>query len=246
MDRSSKLEQLLEVSERMAAAAGRDLEAQVEHCPDWKVRDLVGHIGGVQWFWSNVVEQRIQHRDDLERPSGAPAGTDPVTWFREQTKRLHAALSAANDSDQVWTWWEPDQTIGFVLTRQVNEAVIHCFDACNAVGVIATIATDLAELGLQEFVDVMSKDLAEGASVPSPLVLVPTDSAWRGTLFSDSGNTTSGNTTTSNKTSTRADSTNGEVTEFRDTADVLLRSLWGRATLIDSNIADALAALDLS
>ena len=151
MDRAAKLAHLLQTSERLAIAAERDLGARVEHCPEWTVLDLVAHIAGVQWFWASIVEGKMQEPEDMQRPDGIPAHSDPIEWFRTQTIRLHDALSNAADADRVWTWWPEDQSVGFVLTRQLNESVVHCFDACNATGTATAIDPDVAVLGLQEF-----------------------------------------------------------------------------------------------
>ena len=97
---------------RLAVAAQRDLTAQVEHCPEWTVLDLVAHIAGVQWFWATIVEGKVQDREHLQRPGGIPANGDPIDWFRAQTMRLHNALSTSVDTDPVWTWWPDDQSVG--------------------------------------------------------------------------------------------------------------------------------------
>lgn len=44
------IEQLRVVSEQLAVSAAVNMDAQVEHCPAWTVRDLVVHIGEVQRF----------------------------------------------------------------------------------------------------------------------------------------------------------------------------------------------------
>ena len=128
MNRSVKLAHLLQTSERLAVAAQRDLSAQVEHCPEWTVLDLVAHIAGVQWFWATIVEGKVQDREHLQRPGGIPANGDPIDWFRAQTMRLHNALSfRRHRSGLDVVARRPERR--FVLTRQVNEVVVHCFDA---------------------------------------------------------------------------------------------------------------------
>jgi uncharacterized protein (TIGR03083 family) len=225
MDRTAKLQHLLQTSERLAVAAQRDLTAQVEHCPDWTGLDLVAHIAGVQWFWATIVEDRVQDRESLQRPGPIPANVDPIDWFRTQTNRLHSALSKSSDSDRVWTWWPDDQSVGFVLTRQVNEVVVHCFDACNATGADPTIDPDLAVLGLQEFVDVMSKDPVEDAVIPPPLHLAATDRQWNGTLFPEGV---------------------GEPITVSDSAESLLLTMWGRSAAPDPRLRAALTTIDLN
>ena len=225
MDRAAKLAHLLQTSERLAIAAERDLGARVEHCPEWTVLDLVAHIAGVQWFWASIVEGKMQEPEDMQRPDGIPAHSDPIEWFRTQTIRLHDALSNAANADRVWTWWPEDQSVGFVLTRQLNESVVHCFDACNATGTATAIDPDVAVLGLQEFVDVMSRDLVEHAKTPSPLHLAATDRDWSATLFASGA---------------------GEPVTCSAQAESLLLTLWGRSADIAPPVRSALSAIDLT
>ena len=225
MDRATKIAHLRETSERLAIAAERDLVARVEHCPEWTVLDLVAHIAGVQSFWATIVEGKVQDREHLQRPAGIPVDSDPIEWFRTQTTRLHSALSNAADIDRVWTWWPADQSVGFVLTRQLNEVVIHCFDAHNATGQATTIDPDVAVLGLQEFIDVMSHDLVENADIPPPLHLAATDRDWTATLFATGA---------------------GEPVTYSDRAESLLLALWGRSADIAPPVRSALSAIDLT
>ena len=210
----------------MACAAARNLDSPVEHCPDWTVRDLVVHIAGVQWFWADVVSRRVQDGAALVRPEPLADGMDPIAWFRAQTRRLHEELQRASDHERVWTWWPPDQSVAFVLRRQVNEVVIHGFDAANATGADTTIEEDAAVLGLEEFAEVMATELREGAAVDNPIELCPTDAPWRGRIFDKMAP--------------------GAAVQFSASAQDILLTLWGRAAAPDPQIAAALAAIDLT
>src|SRR4051795_12734456 len=42
----------------LAGAAEGNLGAQVEHCPDWTVGDLVHHLTTVHTFWEHVARTR--------------------------------------------------------------------------------------------------------------------------------------------------------------------------------------------
>ena len=39
----------------LAAAADGNLDARVEHCPDWSVADLVDHLTEVHAFWAGAT-----------------------------------------------------------------------------------------------------------------------------------------------------------------------------------------------
>jgi uncharacterized protein (TIGR03083 family) len=216
-------------SEEMAVDAARNLDASVAACPGWTVRDLVEHIGRVQWFWSEIVERRVQDRDEMNHVSYPSERGDPVTWFGRQSKRLVAGLHTMADTDPLWSWWEPEQTALFAKRRQFNEVVMHAYDTRNAVGDPRPIPVGAALTGLDEFIVIMSKDLREDHPTPSPVRLRATDSEWTGALFGGA-----------------SDGSNEETLELRGTASELLLTLWGRRLAPDPRVGAALAAVDLS
>jgi uncharacterized protein (TIGR03083 family) len=222
------------VSEELAVSASMKLEAPVEHCPGWTVRDLVVHVGEVQRFWARIVSERLIARP-TDGPRGLLEGAEPIAWFRSQTAPLTSALSTCADNVTLWTWWDSEQNGAWVKRRQLNEVVIHAWDAANAVGVAGPIPVDLAVVGLQEFVDVFARDLREGAEPPT-VSLVATDCDWGGELFGGDRSIQTGSVETGALPSL----------EVRDTASNLLLSMWGRVSVVDPAIAAALAAIDLS
>jgi uncharacterized protein (TIGR03083 family) len=210
-------------SEAMAVDAAVDLDARVEHCPAWAVRDLIVHIGDVQWFWAEVVSNRFTDRVTIDaHPKPAMRG-EPLDWFCRQTQRLVHALGDCDAETPLWTWWPPSQHAGFVLRRQMIEVAVHGWDAANAVGVSRSIDVDVATVGLAEFIEVMADDIVEGSS-PMAISLEPIDSDWRGVLFADRG-------------APRALSLSS--------SDLLL-ALWGRHSVADPVVAQSLVAIDLS
>jgi uncharacterized protein (TIGR03083 family) len=230
MEPTQMTERIAALSAQMASDAEGNLDVQVEHCPDWTVAQLVSHIGDVQWFWSEILTNRMTDRSQIDiskRPSEQP---DPIAWFRSQSSRLTAALDAATDADHIWTWWEPQQHVGFVRRRQLIEVAIHGWDARNATGSAtatppAPIPIDVSVLGLAEFIDVMSQDLRVDAPAPTPITLSCTDSSWTGTLF---------------------DGFTGSPTALTGTASDLLLTLWSRRLVEEPTIQQSLAAIDLS
>jgi uncharacterized protein (TIGR03083 family) len=224
------IEQLRTTSEQLAVSASVKMDASVEHCPGWTVRDLVVHIGEVQRFWVRIVSERLTVRptDGLR---GLPEGSEPIAWFRSQTASLITALSMCADDVTLWTWWEPEQNAAWVKRRQMNEVVVHAWDAANAVGMATPIPREVAVVGLQEFVDVFSHDLRDGAK-PAPLALVATDCDWSAILFGGAA-------------AVGSDAVVPNL-ELCGSASEILLSLWGRAKIDDPALADALKAIDLS
>jgi uncharacterized protein (TIGR03083 family) len=225
MNSSTLLDGIRSHSAVLAIDAARDLGAHVEHCPEWTVADLVVHIGDVQWFWAEVVTRRVQARSELDQVVRPSDRGEPLRWFRAQTDRLVDALAACTDDVALWTWWPPSQNAGFVKRRQFNEVVVHGWDARNAVGDPRPIDTASALIGLEEFVEVMSRDLVDGAHPPR-IELRCSDDPWRGVLFDESGDNAS--------------------LVLEGTASELLLTLWHRSSHADDEVTAALASIDLS
>ncbi len=227
MESSEMVTHLRDLSEHMALDAARDLVAPVEHCPGWTVADLVRHIGDVQWFWSEIVERRVQDRAemaDVPRPSASDK-EDPLAYFRSNTARLCEALGSVGDDLTMWTWHEPLQNAWFVKRRQLIEVAIHGWDARNAVGDPRPILHDVAVLGIHEFVEVMTGDLHDDHPTPPPLHLSVSDADFTATMFA---------------------SHDGHALTLPGPASGMLLTLWGRTRPGDDAVATALAAIDLS
>lgn len=141
-------------SRAFAAAAGATPDdVRVPGCPDWTVRDLVGHLGGVQRFWAEVVAA-----GPATRP---PVGYDPATppadlsgWIAESTEMMIAALQKAGRDRGAWAWWASEQrptTTGAVARHQVQEAAVHAHDAQEAAGNVEPLPSAVAADGVPEF-----------------------------------------------------------------------------------------------
>ncbi len=211
------------LSEAMAIDAAVDLDARVEHCPAWAVRDLVLHIGDVQWFWAEVVSRQFIDRAMIDANPRPAVRGEPIAWFRRQTERLVDALDSCDPHTPLWTWWPPSQHAGFVFRRQMIEVAVHGWDASNAVGLDRSIDAGVATVGLAEFVEVMAEDIVEGSS-PNAVSLEPTDNEWRGLLFAERG---------------------APIALSLSASDLLL-AVWGRHAVADPVVAQSLAAIDLS
>ncbi len=139
-------------AEGLASAAESNLDARVEHCPDWDVADLVAHITNVHWFWATIVEEKLQEPPAEERrPARAE---DLLGALRANAERLVRVLGEADPATPVWTWAPDRMTAGFVLRHQVQEAAVHHWDAENAAGRALTIEALPAADAVDEFLAV--------------------------------------------------------------------------------------------
>jgi uncharacterized protein (TIGR03083 family) len=143
-------EAIADHSARIAAAASAHLDEPIEHCPGWTMADLVQHLTEVQWFWATVVEQRL-----LERPrDGRPTGIDRselVDRFVRGSEHLAHVLGDSDQKTRVYTWAPQQQNVAFVTRHQVQEVVVHHWDAAHAAGVDFTVDPAVAADSIDEF-----------------------------------------------------------------------------------------------
>lgn len=110
------------------------------------MRDLVVHTGGVHRQKELVVREHLKDDDfEFERPQG-----DLLDWFSDGAAMLVKTLASAEAKDPCWTWFGPDQTVGFWQRRMAHETLIHRVDAELAHGAVTDIDPVLAEDGIDE------------------------------------------------------------------------------------------------
>jgi uncharacterized protein (TIGR03083 family) len=182
---------------------GSDLSAPVQHCGDWTLYDLAGHLGGGNlWAAAGVTEQR----GDYQAPAAPREPAALGTWLRGTC----AVLLAALDTDPAAPAWTiaPPPTVGFWQRRRCLETLIHRWDAQNAAGTPAGFDPGLADDGVAEVIDVMAPRqvrLGRTGAPPHAVRLVATDTG-----------------------SQRVLGTGEPVATARATATDLLLMLWGR------------------
>jgi uncharacterized protein (TIGR03083 family) len=144
---------------RAAIASAPSLETKVPTCPEWTLADLVGHLGEVHRFWAAVVAagpaDAVPGESAAEASGAAPREREALlAWSAESTKLLLAALREAGPDRGCWTWWarsESPQTCGAVARHQVQEAMVHAYDAEITVDVPQTLPEAPALDGVDEF-----------------------------------------------------------------------------------------------
>ncbi|MFD7734489.1 maleylpyruvate isomerase family mycothiol-dependent enzyme [Kitasatospora phosalacinea] len=204
MDYTDYLVELRRELDEFGALLDGDLSAPVEHCGNWKLADLVVHMGaGNLWV---VTAVREGHGDNY-RESDAPRDPDDLrSWYADSADDLVAALSV-DPATEAWTI-APPHTVGFWRRRRTQETLVHRWDAANARGLRQPLNAELAADGIAEVFDTMAdRMVARGAATPPAraLRLTATDSARSWTYGP------------------------GEpVAEVAGTAEDLLLTLWGR------------------
>ncbi|OPF76985.1 hypothetical protein VT50_0222635 [Streptomyces antioxidans] len=115
------------------AAAEAGLDAPVPTCPDWRVRDLLSHLGRVHGWAARFVAEGLTK--PVRPPAeGAPADAELVAWYREVHGRLVDVLTHADPEVKCFTFLPADSPLAFWARRQAHETAIHRIDAESARG----------------------------------------------------------------------------------------------------------------
>ncbi|HET7530336.1 MAG TPA: maleylpyruvate isomerase family mycothiol-dependent enzyme [Mycobacteriales bacterium] len=151
MDSLGPAEMLAQLAADGAAlrAAATDLDADVPTCPGWTVRDAVEHTAMVYAHKSQIIENDVLDNEGEWPPPGLDP-SDTLEFFDEQLHRVIEALRTRDPSTHVFSWYEPDQTVGFWVRRMMQETVIHRADVESAYGAPSPVDDLVAVDGIDE------------------------------------------------------------------------------------------------
>ncbi len=138
METSEHIDALRAASARLAAAgAAAGPDAAVPSCPDWVVRDLVRHQGGVHRWADDIVgtPRTEPRRASLDEIAG-PWPDDPglVAWFADGAEHLARTLTEADPALVCWTFLAAPSPLEMWSRRQAHETSVHAADAELAAG----------------------------------------------------------------------------------------------------------------
>ncbi len=200
MEIPAHIDALRDEGVRMAATVAlADPGGGVPSCPDWTVRDLVRHTGGVhRWATGYVTSGRTEpSHAELDEVVGTwPADADLAAWLAQGCSDLVAALVVAPDDLLCWTFLPAPSPRAMWARRQAHETAIHRVDAELALGAavtgfVAPFAADGVDELLRLFVPRRSTMLR--ADPPTTLAVRCTDidASWLLHLDTDGVHTTS-------------------------------------------------------
>jgi uncharacterized protein (TIGR03083 family) len=134
---------------RLADVAEGHLDDPVPPCPGWTVTDLVTHTGEV--YNEKVACTLLGRRPGPDEYEKGPAeGQDLLEWFRAAHATLIETLGSRPADSHSFTWYDPDQTVGFWLRRMAQETVVHRVDAESASEQVTAADDELAIDGIDE------------------------------------------------------------------------------------------------
>lgn len=138
-----------------------DPDLRCPTCPDWSAADLLWHLTEVHYFWAGILGRNARSEADLaaiEQSKPARPGTvaELLVLREKATAALLGRLEELDDDAVRWSWWEPDQTVGFTRRMQTYEATMHRVDAELVAGLpITAIGPEVAAGAVDHAVDVM-------------------------------------------------------------------------------------------
>ncbi|MFA5775344.1 MAG: maleylpyruvate isomerase family mycothiol-dependent enzyme [Ilumatobacteraceae bacterium] len=152
----------------LVAATSAGLNTQVPSCPEWNVRDLVRHVGGVhQWAARQVGHRKTDEitGDLVDIVGGWPPDNELLFWAAEQHTTLVRIFEGADRSFPFWTWFPGTTPFTMWTRRQAHETSIHRVDAELAVGIVSTFAPNFAADGVDELLFAMLRNRRKSLSV---------------------------------------------------------------------------------
>jgi uncharacterized protein (TIGR03083 family) len=135
----------------LADAVRRDpLDDGVPSCPDWNVRELAHHVGGVH-RWATSHLQGMPPSGDLDAVVGGwPADDELADWLQAGVDDLVGAIEAAEPTLEAYTFLPASSPLAFWARRQAHETAIHRVDAEQVAPPVSSIDPEFAADGLDE------------------------------------------------------------------------------------------------
>ena len=156
--------------ERFGAAVRRGpLDAPISGCPNWDLRQLTAHMGVIHRWARHCAangappESREHYQPDPELDAGALAD-----WLVRGGETLVGVLRTIDLDGPTWHPFLVAKLGRVWPRRQAQETSIHRWDAEHATGPTAPIDPELASDGIDEYLDLVMRRLAQRESVTLP------------------------------------------------------------------------------
>lgn len=170
-----------------AAVRAADLGAPVAACPGWEVRHLVGHLGRIHQWATDILATgvRIPFADG---PVDVPTSDEAAEWYAERAGRLREAVAGLEFDEPCWNFSRVHQIRGFWPRRQVHETRMHLFDLDTACDRDRAFDAALSADGVHEVFQVfLPRQATRGLPVDltGPLRVLATDIGMSWLLMPD-------------------------------------------------------------
>jgi len=137
-----------------AAADPSQFDVPVPPCPEWTLRDLVGHLASVYRRQREHLVRGVTSKPEAPFPD-PPQGDDAalLDWWDEAYQQLITSLQDVDPEMPAWNWSVQPPKAVFWHRRMAHETAIHRWDAQVSVGLPEPIETALAVDGVDEVLD---------------------------------------------------------------------------------------------
>ncbi|MEV0261010.1 maleylpyruvate isomerase family mycothiol-dependent enzyme [Streptomyces sp. NPDC050617] len=132
-------------------AAGR-LGDPVPACPEWRVRDVVHHLGNV----ASYVHACVEHGPGQPEFTDAEMPPDErvIQWAADEWDRTLDRLTAADQRAPAWNWSAEPHVVSFWPRCLTHEVFVHSWDIADAAGESLAVPAGVAADGVDEILAV--------------------------------------------------------------------------------------------
>lgn len=184
MNDERRLELLRLDLNRLQAIRPEEFEFDVPACAGWDVAALLRHAGQSLRLAITYTQTPPGEQPDLPLPDD-PGDDELLPWLADLGDQLLALLAPRN-LDTACASWAGDQSRRWWLRRMGLEVAVHRWDAQSATRRPDAIEADLADDGIDEFLDVFLPLVAASLPREGSIHLHGTDPGSGGS-FGDGG-----------------------------------------------------------
>ncbi|HEU5483501.1 MAG TPA: maleylpyruvate isomerase family mycothiol-dependent enzyme [Microlunatus sp.] len=138
---------------------GADAALPVPSCPEWKLADLVEHIGSTQQWVATLIENRITDPSAAFGLVGQPVPAQPgewSSWLQGSADRAATAFAGGTAGADVFDPSGGGDGISFWRRRLFGEISVHRIDTALAVGQPYELDATLAGAAVDDWLDTIS------------------------------------------------------------------------------------------
>ena len=202
--------------------SGGGLDVPVPWIPEWRARDLVGHLGTVHRWATHIVRAGSTERPLPEAKQTPPGDENLLEWYETGLVELVATLRTTPPDAPAWHMSPAAEKVAASWARrQAHELVVHRIDLEVAAGLQpAEVDPELATDGVDELLTVIVPRWADAeplATAQATVAVSCTDTGREWSVSVDHG-----------EISVDPGHTGTELAHVRGPATQLLLHLWGR------------------
>ena len=177
-----------------ATPTGADLDSPVPWVPEWRARDLIGHLGTVH-RWATAIVSAGNTEPPPRTAQQTPPADGLVDWYAEGLAELVRTLRKVPPTSPAWHMSPAAEKVAASWARrQAHELAVHRMDLEATAGIPhARLDPELAGDGIDELLGIIVPRWAHTEplnSADSTVVVTATDTGRTWTVRVDHGQIT--------------------------------------------------------